>query len=50
MDLTCLWIIVSTLIGFLIVLFLPKRKAWGLISVAAGTIMAIAAYVLIPVG
>ena len=50
MDLTCRWIVVSTLTGFLMVLSLPKRKAWGLISVAAGTIMAIAAYVLIPVG
>jgi hypothetical protein len=50
MDLTCLWIAVSTITGFLMVLSLPKRKAWGLISVAAGTVAAIAAYVLIPVG
>ncbi|MCX6613369.1 MAG: PepSY-associated TM helix domain-containing protein [Acidobacteria bacterium] len=50
MDITCVWIVVSSITGFLMVLTLPKRKAWGLISVAAGTILAILAYVLIPVG
>lgn len=50
MDITCVWIVVSSITGLLMVLSLPKRKAWGLISVAAGTILAIAAYVLIPVG
>jgi len=50
MDLTCVWIMVSTITGFLMVLSLPKRKAWGLVSVAVGTMAAVAAYALIPVG
>ena len=50
MDITCVWIVISSITGLLMVFGLPKRKAWGLISVAAGTIAAIAAYVLIPVG
>lgn len=50
MDLTCAWIVVSSITGFLMVLSLPKRKAWGLISVAIGTVIAVAAYALIPAG
>ena len=50
MDLTCAWIVVSSITGFLMVLSLPKRKAWGLISVAAGTLLAVAVYALIPAG
>jgi hypothetical protein len=50
MDITCVWIVVSSITGFLMVLSLPKRKAWGLISAAAGTLLAVAAYALIPVG
>lgn len=50
MDLTCVWIVFSSITGVFMVLALPKRKAWGLISVAAGTLLAIAAYVLIPAG
>ena len=50
MDLTCAWIVVSSITGFLMVLSLPKRKAWGLLSVAAGTLLAVAVYALIPAG
>lgn len=50
MDITCAWIILSALTGLFMVFSLPKRKAWGLISVAVGTIAAIFAYALIPVG
>jgi uncharacterized protein len=50
MDLTCVWIVLSSITGFLMVLALPKRKAWGLISIAVGTVAAVAAYALIPVG
>lgn len=50
MDLTCLWIVISSITGFLMVLALPKRKALGLISIAIGTVAAVAVYALIPVG
>ncbi len=50
MDITCVWIILSALTGLFMIFGLPKRKAWGLISVAVGTIVAIFAYALIPVG
>lgn len=50
MDLTCTWIVVSSITASLMVLSLPKRKAWGLIGVAPGTILAVAVYALIPAG
>jgi hypothetical protein len=48
MDLTCVWIVFSSITGVMMVFALPKRKALGLISIAIGTLAAIAAYVLIP--
>ena len=50
MDITCVWIVVSSITGFLMVLTLPKRKGWRLISVSDTTILVVAACVLIPVG
>jgi hypothetical protein len=50
MDITCVWIVISSITGVMMVFALPKRKAWGLISVAIGTLVAIAAYALIPWG